>query len=147
LLLQTQLGTLIYFLPAGSCLATHKDFPRYTQRAFIYHRSNQMATVGSFQTSINKFIDAAGDGISFIDFGMLFEQLKILAMEKASQLALEGYEKKQLVLDALASFIDNKMPLPVWLFWAKPMIKKLLLSLASGAIETLYKKYIKPKAT
>lgn len=97
------------------------------------------------QSVLNQAQSNAGNtGLSWVSFGQLYEQLKIVAVEAAKDLAIAGYQKKQLVMDAVSVFIDKYLPLPAWLFFLRTPIKNLLLSLADGAIESLYRKLVPP---
>jgi hypothetical protein len=107
-----------------------------------------MADTQSFDQAVqgvlNKAQASAGaGGLSWSLFGQLYEQLKIAAIEAAKDLAVAGIQKKQYVIDALGVFIDNYLPLPSWLFFLRPTIKKYLLWLAAGAIEALYERLVK----
>lgn len=95
------------------------------------------------QSVFNQAAASAGSvGLSWSSFGQYFDLLKVAAMEAAKEMAVAGYQKKQLVMDAIGVFIDAYLPLPAWLFFLRGTVKKVLLSLADGAIETLYKKII-----
>lgn len=107
-----------------------------------------MADTQAFEVAVQAVLDqakvtAGTSGLSWNSFGYLYERLQIIAVEAAMQLALEGYQKKQLVLDAVGQFIDAYLPLPIWLFWLRPQIKKWIFWLADGAIESTYKRLVK----
>jgi hypothetical protein len=111
-----------------------------------------MPAFTAFNSAVQGVLDranslAGNSTLSWVDFGQLYDQLKIVAVEAAKDLALQGYQKKQFVLDALDKFIDAYLPLPAWLFFLRSPVKKILLQLADGAIEALYQKLIKPTPT
>ena len=85
----------------------------------------------------------ASDGITWIEFGDLMVGLLRLAITGAELLQLPGVEKKAIVMEAVAALFDSvadyavpTLLLPVWLA-ARPAVRALVLSLASGAIEQL----------
>lgn len=105
------------------------------------------AAAEKFNSVVQSIFDQAGadgrtSGISWNSFGKYLDMLKVSAMLAAKDLAVAGYQKKQYVMSAIESFIDNFLPLPTWLFFLRTPIKNVLLSLADGAIEALYKEII-----
>lgn len=97
--------------------------------------------VGAFLTTAKV---AAADGLTWGEFGELMVSLlriSIATMDRVS--TLTGAEKKELVLEAVAALFDTvadrAVPLVLWPVWivAKPAVRSLILSLASGAVEQL----------
>ena len=94
---------------------------------------------------------AAGDGLTWAEFGELLVALLHLSVETLdATLTLSGPEKKVLVLEAVAAlfdtFADKCVPLlmlPVWVL-VRPAIRALILALSSGAIEQLLSLVRKP---
>ena len=97
----------------------------------------------------------AADGLSVAEFGeLLFELLK-LAMDGVAGLEVPGVDKKQFVMNSVATLFDavadSCVPIylvPVW-WLAKPVIRALILALIggtsaggnpSGAVEALLPK-------
>lgn len=87
---------------------------------------------------------ATADGLTWVEFGELMLallRLSIYAVDTAS--GLSGREKKELVLEAIATLFDQvaDRAVPVYLLplWAlsRPAIRSLVLALASGAVEQL----------
>ncbi len=87
---------------------------------------------------------AGGGKLSVFAFGELLDLLKTTAVKAAKDLALAGYQKKELVMSEIANFIDKFLPLPAYLFFLRGPIKRWLLALADGAIEALYRELVKP---
>jgi hypothetical protein len=104
---------------------------------------NQSPIAAAIQSVLDKAKATAASGkLSSSMFGQLLDQLKAAAIKGASSLAVAGYEKKALVMEQVGKFIDSYLPLPAYLFFARPWIKQWLMSLASGAIDALYKELI-----
>jgi len=85
----------------------------------------------------------ASDGLTWIEFGDLLMGLLRLAITGVELLELPGADKKAIVMEAVAALFDQvadyavpTLLLPVWLV-ARPAVRSLVLSLASGAIEQL----------
>jgi hypothetical protein len=106
---------------------------------------------GSAHTDIAQAVKAyittaklvASGGLTWIEFGDLLVGLLRLAITGAELFDLPGPVKKEIVLEAVAALFDSvadyavpTMLLPLWLA-ARPAVRSLVLSLASGAIEQL----------
>lgn len=87
-------------------------------------------------------VKAAG-GITVSEFGELAVALMRVAIEAADAIPVEGAERKQFVLNAIAllfdTVADRAIPALAWPVWIilKPAARQLLLLVASGAIESL----------
>jgi hypothetical protein len=87
-------------------------------------------------------VKAAG-GITVSEFGELAVALMRVAIEAADAIPVEGAERKQFVLNAIAllfdTVADRAIPALAWPVWiiVKPAARQLLLLVASGAIESL----------
>lgn len=87
---------------------------------------------------------AASDGITWAEFGELVVALLRLSIGTLDNLrGLTGAEKKEIALEAVAALFDTladrAVPLVAWPLWilARPAIRSLVLSMASGAVEAL----------
>lgn len=86
---------------------------------------------------------AASDGLTWQEFGELLVGLLRLAVRLAEVLDVPGPEKKTLVLEAAARLFDlvadRAVPAVLWPVWivARPAVRSLVLSLASGAVEQI----------
>lgn len=88
--------------------------------------------------------DATADGLTWREFGELMVALLRLSMYAIDTAAgMTGAQKKELVLEAVASLFDlvadRAVPvyaLPLWAL-ARPAIRSLVLAIASGAVEQL----------
>ena len=87
-------------------------------------------------------VKSAG-GITLAEFGELAVALMRVAIEAADAIPVEGAERKQFVLNAIAilfdTVADRAIPALAWPVWIilKPAARQLLLLVASGAIESL----------
>ena len=87
-------------------------------------------------------VKAAG-GLTLAEFGELAVALLRIAIEAADAIPVDGAERKEFVLNAIAllfdSVADKCIPLLAWPVWVivKPAARQLLLLVASGAIESL----------
>jgi hypothetical protein len=87
-------------------------------------------------------VKAAG-GITVSEFGELAVALMRVAIEAADAIPVDGAERKQFVLNAIAllfdTVADRAIPALAWPVWiiVKPAARQLLLLVASGAIESL----------
>lgn len=85
----------------------------------------------------------AADGLTVAEFGELLIALLRVAIDAADLMAQPGPERKEFVLAAVAALFDSVADLAVptlaWPIWivARPVVRTLLLSAVSGAIETL----------
>lgn len=83
------------------------------------------------------------DGITVAEFGeLLFALLRVL-VSAADTVPADGPQRKQWVLHAIGAFFDDISDLvvpvyakPFWILF-KPGVRSLVLSLASGAIESI----------
>lgn len=87
---------------------------------------------------------AAVGGLDWQEFGELMMALVRLTTTTLDSIAtLSGPEKKELVLEAVATLFDQLadkcVPLVAWPLWliARPAIRTLVLALAAGAVEQL----------
>lgn len=102
----------------------------------------------TFADKVSAFLasatEATADGLTWREFGELLVALLRLSMYAIDTAAgMTGAQKKELVLEAVASLFDlvadRAVPfyaLPLWAL-ARPAIRSLVLALASGAIEQL----------
>lgn len=87
-------------------------------------------------------VKAAG-GLTLAEFGELAVALLRIAIEAADAIPVDGAERKEFVLAAIAllfdSVADKCIPTLAWPVWiiVKPAARQLLLLVASGAIESL----------
>ena len=85
----------------------------------------------------------ASDGLTVAEFGELLIALLRVAIDAADLMAQPGPERKEFVLAAVAALFDSvadqAVPTLAWPVWivARPIVRTLLLSAVSGAIETL----------
>ena len=85
----------------------------------------------------------ASDGLTVAEFGELLIALLRVAIDAADLMAQPGPERKEFVLAAVAALFDaiadHAVPTLAWPVWivARPIVRSLLLSAVSGAIETL----------
>lgn len=85
----------------------------------------------------------ASDGLTVAEFGELLIALLRVAIDAADLMAQPGPERKEFVLAAVAHLFDSvadyAVPTLAWPIWiaARPIVRALLLSAVSGAIETL----------
>lgn len=99
-------------------------------------------------TKISAFVQtaraAAADGLTWAEFGELMLSLLRLVVTTLDTVSdLTGAQKKAFALEAVASLFDAVADMavpavayPLWIL-ARPAIRSLVLSLASGAIEQL----------
>jgi hypothetical protein len=87
---------------------------------------------------------AAADGLTWVEFGeLLLSLLRLVVTALDTVSRLTGPEKKGLAMDAVAALFDavadKAVPVLAWPIWivARPAVRSLVLSLASGAIEQL----------
>jgi hypothetical protein len=85
---------------------------------------------------------AAADGLTWSEFSELLFSLVHLCVESLDSVSnLDGPSKKAFALDAVGRLFDavadRAVPVWVWPVWpfARPAIRALLVSLASGAVE------------
>lgn len=85
----------------------------------------------------------ASGGLTLAEFGELAVALLRIAIEAADAIPVDGAERKEFVLAAIAllfdSVADKCIPLLAWPVWVivRPAARQLLLLVASGAIESL----------
>ena len=85
----------------------------------------------------------ASDGLTVAEFGELLIALLRVAIDAADLMTQPGPERKEFVLAAVAALFDSvadqAVPTLAWPVWivARPIVRTLLLSAVSGAIETL----------
>jgi hypothetical protein len=85
----------------------------------------------------------AADGLTVAEFGELLIALLRVAIDAADLMAQPGPERKEFVIAAVAALFDSvadyAVPTLAWPIWivARPVVRTLLLSAVSGAIETL----------
>lgn len=85
----------------------------------------------------------AADGLTVAEFGELLIALLRVAIDAADLMAQPGPERKEFVIAAVAALFDSvadyAVPTLAWPIWivARPIVRTLLLSAVSGAIETL----------
>lgn len=85
----------------------------------------------------------ASGGLTLAEFGELAVALLRIAIEAADAIPVDGAERKEFVLAAIAllfdSVADKCIPTLAWPVWiiVKPAARQLLLLVASGAIESL----------
>ena len=85
----------------------------------------------------------AADGLTVAEFGELLVALLRVSIDAADLMAQPGPERKEFVLAAVAALFDSvadyAVPTLAWPIWiaARPIVRTLLLSAVSGAIETL----------
>ncbi len=90
---------------------------------------------------ISEAVVQLNGSFSLARLGRVLQQFLVEAMQAAAQLlANQGHEKKQLVLDALAKAFDA-IPLPWWLTLVRLPLKKMVLTIADGAIEAIYSQF------
>ena len=85
----------------------------------------------------------AADGLTVAEFGELLIALLRVSIDAADLMAQPGPERKEFVIAAVAALFDSvadyAVPTLAWPIWivARPVVRSLLLSAVSGAIETL----------
>ena len=85
----------------------------------------------------------AADGLTVAEFGELLIALLRVSIDAADLMAQPGPERKEFVIAAVAALFDSvadyAVPTLAWPVWivARPVVRTLLLSAVSGAIETL----------
>ena len=85
----------------------------------------------------------AADGLTVAEFGELLIALLRVSIDAADLMTQPGPERKEFVLAAVAALFDSvadyAVPTLAWPVWivARPVVRTLLLSAVSGAIETL----------
>lgn len=86
---------------------------------------------------------AAEDGITLSEFSELCVTLLRVMMHAVDSIPIEGAQKKAWVLEAVSllfdSVADRAVPVvlfPIWILF-RPAVRALVLSLASGAVESL----------
>lgn len=92
----------------------------------------------------------AASGLALPDLGEIFTGLLQQLIETATGFDNTGPDKKTWVLEQVATMFDQlapSIPLPVWLApfrgFIMPALKKLVLSIASGALEAIYARFFK----
>ena len=106
------------------------------------------AAPGGVFTKIDAFISAArsaaGDGLSWAEFGELLVALLHLAVAALDAVtSMTGEEKKAAVLDGVGRLFDavagRCVPLVLWPIWGlvRGPVRLLVLALASGAVEQI----------
>jgi len=97
-----------------------------------------------------KALARATGGLELFDLGEIFTGLLQRLVETATGFDNAGIDKKTWVLDQVAAMFDQlapAIPLPVWLSpfrsFITPVLKRLVLSIASGAIEAIYARFFK----
>ena len=85
----------------------------------------------------------AADGLTIAEFAGLAHDLLKLSMAAVDSVPSDGAAKKQFVLDAVIVLFDGVADklvpwpaLPVW-YVAKPLVRSVVLAVASGVIESL----------
>ncbi|GAA4442902.1 hypothetical protein [Bremerella cremea] len=92
-------------------------------------------------TLVENAKDRLAEIFSWSAFGGVFQDLLQDLMQAAAlELEKSGAEKKQMVLDGLAGFLDT-VPLPTWAVFFRRWIKAGLLVLADGIIDAVYLKF------
>ena len=86
----------------------------------------------------------AADGLTVAEFGELLVAILRVSIDAADLMARStGPERKEFVIAAVAALFDSvadyAVPTLAWPVWivARPIVRTLLLSAVSGAIETL----------
>ena len=102
--------------------------------------SDYLSQIGAY---ISQARDKARDGISIADLASLTLDGMRLAIGLLDRLEMPGADKKAEVLKLVSyffdSFADACVPFaakPIW-WLAKPAVRALVLSLASGAVESM----------
>ncbi len=101
-----------------------------------------------FSEKISAFIatarSAAAGGITWVEFGELLVSLLRLAVTTLDTIqGMTGEEKKAVAMAAAGTLFDlvadKAIPVGLWPIWilARPAVRSLVLSLASGAIEQI----------
>jgi hypothetical protein len=86
---------------------------------------------------------SAADGITVAEFGELVVALLKTVMAALDSLPEGGAAKKQWTLDAVGllfdAVADKAVPMPLYPLWvlARPVVRSLVLAIASGAVEQL----------
>lgn len=104
-------------------------------------------TPQEIETEIRAFIQRAkgiaADGLTVSEFAGLAVDLLKLAIKAVDAVPTDGPAKKSFVLEAVAllfdGIADRLVPWPALPFWyvAKPVVRSVVLAVASGAIESL----------
>lgn len=102
---------------------------------------------GPFLNKISDYIDSArakvADGITIAELAELTITSMRLAIEALDRIEMPGSDKKAEVLKLVAYFFDQFadacVPMLARPFWwlVKPAVRALVLSLASGAVESI----------
>jgi hypothetical protein len=109
--------------------------------------SDAAARLTEMQLAVSLYLERARlkaeGGLTWAKFGELLVGLLRLGIRLAEVLAVPGPQKKEIVLEAAAvlfdTVADRAIPAILWPVWvlARPSVRSLVLSLASGAVEQL----------